>query len=588
MKYFALTLICLFVNTFLLAQEISPRYELVKMNDNVNSRYNEVSPVISPDGKQLYYFVANHPENNYGKEGSQDIWVSALDDKGQWSKAKHESGALNQNRFNQVYNFMPDGSIFIRGGRAKNSKGFSIVSPSGNHNELNVTDFEKMDKGVFNGATISADGKQIIMYFAEKEKEKFSDLYLSSQQPDGHYSRPAKLKISSIADDYAPFLAPDQKTLYFASNRFTKERVGGSDIYKTTRLDDSWANWSEPINLGRAINTPSEDAYFSIDTHGNIFTARSGNVTDGGNFDLLILKPRDIKITIAGVVYNQKTQQPLVSAVEVKFKELKPVNIKTNTTGRFETKVPEIATYTISAASSGFLPFTQDYKVPAKLNRDTTLRNDIYLTPIAKQLTLTGDLIDKKTNNRLASGKVNIVMKNDRAVQYNLDATDGKYTQDIPGLSWYLFTASAEGYLNANDSVQVDNADVTPVVKNIFLTPIEVGLTVRLKNIYFDFDKTTLKSESFVELNKVVDFLKQNAKISIEIEGHTDSKGSDTYNANLSQGRSQSVVDYLVGQGIEAARLQARGYGEAKPIDSNETEEGRANNRRVEFTVVKM
>ena len=71
------------------AQEISPRYELVKMNDNVNTRYNEVSPVISPDGKSLYYFVANHPENTYGKEGSQDIWVSALDDKGQWTKAKH-------------------------------------------------------------------------------------------------------------------------------------------------------------------------------------------------------------------------------------------------------------------------------------------------------------------------------------------------------------------------------------------------------------------------------------------------------------------------------------------------------------------
>jgi OmpA-OmpF porin, OOP family len=111
---------------------------------------------------------------------------------------------------------------------------------------------------------------------------------------------------------------------------------------------------------------------------------------------------------------------------------------------------------------------------------------------------------------------------------------------------------------------------------------------VRLKNIYFDFDKTTLKSESFVELDKVVDFLKQNAKVSIEIAGHTDSKGSDTYNENLSQGRSQSVVDYLVTQGIDASRLQAHGYGESKPIDSNETDEGRANNRRVEFTVLKM
>ena len=89
-------------------------------------------------------------------------------------------------------------------------------------------------------------------------------------------------------------------------------------------------------------------------------------------------------------------------------------------------------------------------------------------------------------------------------------------------------------------------------------------------------------------MNKVVDFLKTNAKVSIEIAGHTDSKGSDDYNLNLSQGRSQSVVDYLASQGIDKTRLQAHGYGETKPIDTNDTDEGRANNRRVEFTILKI
>lgn len=135
--------------------------------------------------------------------------------------------------------------------------------------------------------------------------------------------------------------------------------------------------------------------------------------------------------------------------------------------------------------------------------------------------------------------------------------------------------------------MEVASEELTPVIKDIFLQPIEVGLTVRLKNIYFDFDKTTLKNESFVELNKVVDFLKRNSHVEIEISGHTDSKGSDDYNLNLSQGRSQSVVDYIVSQGIESFRLTAHGYGETKPIDSNDSDAGRANNRRVEFTVVK-
>jgi len=586
MRSLSLFLLCL-VSLITFAQEISPRYELVKMNDNVNTRYNEVSPVISPDGKSLYFFVSNHPDNTYGKENSQDIWVSTLDSKGEWTKAVHMGSPFNQNRFNQVFNFMPDGSLFIRGGSSKNSPGFSIVSQSGNWNELSITDFDKMNKGVFYGASLSADGKQMILYFAEKPNDKFSDLYLSSRQPDGHFSRPLKLKISSVADDFAPFLAPDQKTLYFASNRFTKDRVGGIDVYKTTRLDETWQNWSEPVNLGRAVNTPSDDAYFTIDAKGNIFTARSGAKVDGGNYDLLILKPRNININLAGVTYSEKTRQPIPASVDVKLKELKlPLSLKSATTGKFETRIPEVDSYSIAASASGFLPYLKDFKVP-HLNRDTTLRVDIYLTPIAKQLALAGDIIDKKTNSKVAVATLSIVQKT-TSTGFSPAVNGGSYNQDVPGLGWYVFNATAEGYLNATDSVQVVDDSTIPTVKNIYMTEIEVGMTVRLKNIYFDFDKTSLKQESFVELNKVVDFLKHNAKVSIEISGHTDSKGSDEYNLNLSQGRSQSVVDYLISQGIDAARLQAHGYGETKPIDTNETDEGRANNRRVEFTILKM
>jgi outer membrane protein OmpA-like peptidoglycan-associated protein len=249
--------------------------------------------------------------------------------------------------------------------------------------------------------------------------------------------------------------------------------------------------------------------------------------------------------------------------------------------------VPEIDEYALSATATGFMPFNKSYKLP-RVNRDTTFHVDVYLTPLAKQIVLAGDVTDKKTQQAVKNAKVNIAFKPDQSINYPLIANEGKYEQVISGLGWYLFTTSAEGYLTSNDSVQVKSEEITPVIKNIVLTPIEVGLTVRLKNIYFDFDKTTLKSESFIELNKVVDFLKQNENVSIEISGHTDSKGADTYNLNLSQGRSQSVVDYLIGQGIQSSRLQAHGYGESKPIDTNETDAGRANNRRVEFTVLKI
>ncbi|HEX8038776.1 MAG TPA: OmpA family protein, partial [Chryseosolibacter sp.] len=89
------------------------------------------------------------------------------------------------------------------------------------------------------------------------------------------------------------------------------------------------------------------------------------------------------------------------------------------------------------------------------------------------------------------------------------------------------------------------------------------------------------------ELNKVVEFLKQNGTVEIEISGHTDNKGSDDYNQTLSQGRSEAVVNYIISQGIDSFRLTAHGYGESKPIDTNDSDEGRANNRRVEFTILK-
>lgn len=579
-------LFCIGLAAFSLqAQEISSHYELVKMSSSVNTLYHEVSPVISVDGTKLYYFVSNHPQNTFGKDNSQDIWFSTFE-KGEWSIGKRMPPPLNQNRYNQVFNALPDGSLLVRGGRAKNSKGFSLVTSGGSWTELVIPGFEAMDKGLFNGATISSDTKHLIMYFSEKEGSKFSDFYLSNQE-NGKWSKPVKLKISSTADDYSPFLAPDQKTLYFSSDRFAKDKVGGTDVYKVTRLDETWFNWSEPVNLGKSVNTPSGDAYFSIDAHGNIFTARSGARVDGGNFDLLILRPRNFKILLTGTTFNQKTKQPVASAVEVKMKEQKPVNLKTTVNGNFETRVPEIDEYSLTAAAAGFLPFTQTYKIP-RINRDTTFHVDVFLTPMAKEIVLAGDVTDKKTKQPVNNSKVSIAFKPDQSVNYSISANEGKYQQSIASLGWYLLTTSAEGYITSNDSVQVQSEEITPVIKNIVLTPIEVGLTVRLKNIYFDFDKTTLKSESFVELNKVVDFLKQNASVSIEISGHTDSKGSDTYNLNLSQGRSQSVVDYLIGQGIESSRLQAQGYGESKPIDSNDTEAGRANNRRVEFTVLKI
>ncbi len=567
------------------AQQFSPRYELVKMGKTVNTNgYHEVAPVISADGKKLYFFVSNHPDNTYGKDNSQDIWVSTVDDKGEWSQATRLTSPLNENRFNQVYTVLPDGSLFVRGGRSKNSKGFSIVRPGGGWNELRIKEYETMDKGTFNGATISNDQKHAILYFSEQKASNRSDLYVTNEQPDGTWSKPLKIAASTVSDEYGPFIGPDQTSLFFASDRIAPGRVGGTDIYKVTRLDDTWLKWSDAQNLGKAINTTGGDAYFSMDAKGDVFTARASNRVDGGNFDIFILKPRNIKINLSGMVYNEKNQQPLVSTIDLTLKGQNTIHLTTSTIGKFETHLTEVESYTIHAMAQGFLQKEIEVKIP-KLNNDTTLHVVVNLTPISKKIFLEGLITDKKTQLQVNS-KLMILYKPE-VHQSAVNVDGGKYSIEIPKLGWYILTATAEGYLTTIDSVKIDNEETPLVTKDLTLAPIEIGVTVRLKNIYFDFDKTSLKAESFVELNKVVDLLKQNPSLEIEIEGHTDSKGSDQYNKDLSQGRAQSVVDYIASQNILKSRLAAKGFGESKPIDTNETEAGKANNRRVEFTIVK-
>lgn len=567
------------------SQTFSPRYELVKIGSQVNTFYHEAAPVVSPDGKDLYFFVANHPENTFGKDNSQDIWVTHKDDNGAWSPAKRLGPPLNQNRANQVFQVLPNGSLLVRG-KAKSEKGFSLVTPSGSWTELRIKDFDSMNKGRFSGATISADGRHMVLYFSEIENSIRSDLYITHDLGDGQWSRPEKLKISNNSDEFGPFIGPDNKTLYFASDRSAPGKQGGADIYKSERLDDSWNNWSEPVNLGKPINTAAGDAYFTIDANGNVYTSRANSRVDGGNLDIFMLIPKNIKVKIAGVVLNAKNNQSLAANVVVSLKDQKPITLKVPISGKFETRIPEIDQYVVSATAEGFLPKEETFSVPP-LQGDTTLNIEILLTPVAKKLVLTGTVYNKKDNTPV-SAKVVITRPPTRVAPVVLQTNaSGQYEHDITAMGWYSLSGSAEGFLNAADSVEVVSEEQTPIQKDLYLQPIEVGVTVRLKNIYFDFDKTTLKPESFTELNKVVDLLKQNPSVEIEIAGHTDSKGSDDYNRNLSQGRSQAVVDYIISQGIDNYRLTARGYGEAKPIDTNDTEEGRANNRRVEFTVVK-
>ncbi len=495
-------------------ESLIPKFELEKLGKEVNTGHHESGPIISPDGSTLYWVVTGHPLNASGEEGSQDIWYSVRGADGKWTDAVHAGRPFNLHKFNKVLGISTDGStLMLNGGTKKNEPGFSMIKRTGSGwsepVSLVIPGYEGMNKGIFSGSFMSNDGKVVIMYFTERPKGKYSDLYVSFEK-NGKWSTPKKMPegINSVYDEFGPFLAADGETLYFASNR--PGGFGSTDIYMSKRMDDTWEKWSSPANLGEPVNTKGFDAYFSIDATGaNAFTTRSYTTQDGGSLDVFAL-------------------------------------------------------------------------VPAK--EEPTPEPEPELDPVIK---LTGTVLSSKDNSPIAGAVIGYRSEQAGDGFVESGEGDGFYEAELPMEGKYALEAKAEGYMSANDEIEVAYEGLEKYYdKTFYLDPIEVGVKVRLNNVFFDTDKTILRSESFEELDKVVDFLNENAMVRIEIGGHTDDVGSDDYNKRLSQGRADAVRQYLVNAGIDSGRITAMGYGESQPEVVNSTAENRQINRRVEFKIL--
>ena len=163
----------------------------------------------------------------------------------------------------------------------------------------------------------------------------------------------------------------------------------------------------------------------------------------------------------------------------------------------------------------------------------------------------------------------------------------GEYKITLPAGYKYGFRAEAEGFVSVNDNIDLESASQYYEIKrNLELIPIVIGETIRLNNIFFDYNKSDLRDESYPELNRVVKLLFENPNININIQGHTDNIGDAKYNQTLSENRAKAVADYIISKNVGKDRITFQGYGSEKPLTSNDTEEGRQLNRRVEFIIL--
>ena len=518
-----------------------PAMILEKLGSEINSaEYDEISPVITSDGAQLFFTRVAHPDfnrvlfvngrdvgNGYApgfeeelrsvytqiagvqiydpvrSEFNQDIWIAHGQD-GQFERVEHPGYPLNSALPNSICTPTPLTEEYVvinqfdpRGGM---QQGFSLTQHRSDGSwsfpvPLVIDNFYTNQPGV--GLTMSADGEVVVLSLQRDDSRGGPDLYACMRIAPGHYSTPINLgsDVNTMFRETTPSLSTDKRTLYFSSNR--KGR-GGNDIYFVKRMDESWKRWSKARRLSPPVSSESDDS------------------------------------------------QPYFNA------------------------------------ATGYLYFTS--------KRDGS--SDIYRIQIAapeplEDIRLLGKVIDSGTG-RQVSARV-LANPRGRSLKRVVESQDGAFTMKIPQNVAYELVAEKPGYVSHPVERRIRALDGT-VEREIILyvSPLRENAQIRTDPIYFVQSKSTFLPESTPALRGLLAVMEQNPKIKVRIEGHTDNLGRERDLQRLSQDRADSVREFLVRNGIAAERVVAEGFGSSRPVNNNSTDALRAENRRVEVRITEV
>ena len=475
------------------------------IGDSVNSENDEYWPSITVDGQMLLFTRQERIGGKTNIRSQEDFYISKMTDNG-WGRSFNAGAPLNTPRNEGAQSVTSDGTgmYFTACDRPEGLGRCDIYFSS--------YDGQKWSQGINLGApvnsryweaqpSISSNGR--MLFFASNRPGGLGgmDLWYSVKDNDEKWSNPKNLggAINTPGDEMSPFIHFDGRTLYFSSNGH--QGMGGHDIFYSRMNDDT--TWSEPVNLGYPINTYNDEMGLIIDASGS--KAYFSSV-------------RDEK-------YGK----------DIFYFELYP-----------EAR-PEPVSY------------------------------------------FKGKVMDKETGRLLSAEYELVNLKTGTVVANGKSGFDGNFLICIPSGANYGLNVNKKGYLFYSDNFMLEgiHSITEPFIKNVLLTPIKTGETVILANVFYEFDSWELKPESVIELKKLYKLLADNPAVCIEIGGYTDSIGTAAYNQVLSERRAKSVVDFLLSMGITVDRLSFKGYGATSPVADNITAEGRRLNRRTEVRVTR-
>lgn len=381
---------------FNIEQEITFTARKELLGSHINSKYTEVKPLVSHDGATLYFSRLFSPDNHGGIDDPQDIYFSKYLN-GNWTKAYNIGPPLNDELSNGICSISPDGNtILVINGYdpyGKVEPGVSIsrrtVNGWSRPEKLEIEGFENKSK--YQDFYLSADQSVLFMAIEMEDSYGDQDIYISKKIGPNRYSKPRNLGkvINTPKAEISPFLAMDNKTLYFASDGHGG--YGQSDIFRTTRLDDTWMNWSTPKNMGPSVNTSSWDAYFSITAASDYayFVSSEGNRSERENIFRIPLSPEMLEdpatnlVSFTGKVENARTGQALSSDILLKATEgpnaYRAVSDKV--TGEYTLFVPAGSKHNFTVKAPGYIAYDEEVDLSETGKGEKVVRI-IKLTPI--------------------------------------------------------------------------------------------------------------------------------------------------------------------------------------------------------------
>lgn len=422
--------------------------------------------------------------------------------------------------------------------------------------------------------TISADGRTLIFvacadetgrnYGPNREGKGSCDLFVTERIGD-RWTNPVNLpgNVNTFTWESQPSLSADGKTLYFI-RRVGQQRIQRSDIYVSEKQADG--TWGKAVPLPNNINTERMESSVMIHPDGQtLYFASNGHIGLGGT---------DIYMSRKDPLGNWG------DPVNLGY----PINTESNENSLLVGPDGEIAFFASDRAGGEGSLDIYYFEMPEELRpvKTTYFEGLVYDAITKKPLKGKFELIDLSTGKEVIASEA--------------DPITGEFLVALPTKKEYALNVSFPGYSFFSKNFNMIESDEA-VRMDVPLVPITDEQPILLANVFFDLGKSTLRKESYVELNKLESFLKENNSIKIEIGGHTDTRGDNRANQKLSEDRAKAVYDFLINKGVEAERLSYKGYGEENPMNTDEeiakltTEEAKEKahqeNRRTEYRIVK-